>query len=201
MSSPVPGLESGRLLQPREILFANEGSIRIPIAVDGVLGMDGGNTPTFELRPGWLMARISATGRWVPCKRTVALSAGSNATQVDVENANAFRVGDTIKLGESAAVAVSAIDYASHRLTLAAARTWLDADEVYTIDGSQTCRGILADWVSLVAGDGVTPAHHLAGVWIQGAVRVPLLLGDVTAIRNDPAAKLLGFRFSDEHGV
>lgn len=199
--SRLPGFESGRSVAPREVVLTDAGSIRVPIVVDGELSIDGGNADfPFEIRPGWLMGR-TASGRWTPCKRTRANGAsGGTSNAVVVHNAAAFRVGDAIDIGAATNRNVVAVDYATNTITFdGSAASWSDAAAVAARDGSQTCRGVLLDFVRLRNGDD-QPAHKSAGILIQGAVRTERLLGDVAAVRADSDAKLAGVRFSDEHG-
>ena len=186
MSQHLPGVETGRTMTPREIMLTREAMIQVPIVVDGNLGIDGGNTnSTDEIRAGWFMGRITASGRWTPCKRTLADGAGTSATALVVDNPGAFKAADSIKIGSGSAVTISALNYSTRTLTLAAARTWSDNDVVIAQDGSETARGLLLDFVKLRNGDNTAAAHKSAGLLIQGVLTVSMLLGDAAAIRAD----------------
>jgi hypothetical protein len=57
------------------------------------------------------------------------------------------------------------------------------------------------DFVRLRNGDNSASAHRPATLLVSGLVRTSLVLGDLTAVRVDTAARLAGVRFSDEHGI
>jgi hypothetical protein len=202
MSQQLPGLQVGRTVAPREILFATQGALQVPIVVDGIRGIDGKNAFTDEIRAGWFMGRINTTGRWVPCKRTsVTPAGGATSSDVPVVNAAAFKIGDVISVGGDAGKTITAVNYATNTITVSgAAFTFANNEPVAAEDGSQTCRGVLVDFVKLRNADDSAPAHQPGGLLIQGAVRVSMLLGDAAAIRADAAAKLAGLRFSDDYG-
>lgn len=200
--SQLPGFEVGRSVEPREVVLTDAGSIRVPIVVDGDISIDGANTGfTYEIRAGWLMGR-TASGRWCPCKRTRTNGAsGGSSSTATVHNAAAFRVGDAIDIGATTNRNITAVNYAANTITFdGSAVSWSDGAAVAARDGSQTCRGVLLDFVRLRNADNTQSAHKSAGLLIQGAVKVERLLGDVTAIRADSNAKLAGIRFSDDHG-
>lgn len=200
MSRQLPGYETGRTVTPREPLLSHDGMIQVPIVLDAVNGVDGSNgTFTYEIRAGWLMGRIAASGLWTPCKRTTVNGTTGTVTAVVLANAAAFVVGDTITIGTDTGISITAIDYATNTITIAST-TVADGDVVFSEDGSQTCRGMLLDFARLRKADNTAPANQSARLLIQGAVKISLLLGDATAIRADTAAKLSGIRFSDDHG-
>lgn len=201
MSQFLPGYEAGRAREPREVLWTRDGMIQAPIVVDKT-ARDGGNGDfPDEIRAGWLLGRVSATGRWVPCKRTrVSAGGGATAATIPVDNADAFVVGDVIRVGADADKTVAAVDYDASTLTVSgAAFPFADGEAVVSQDGSAVCRGILLDFVRLRDADGAA-VHKSAGLLIQGAVKTGMLLGDLAAIRADASARLAGIRFSDEHG-
>lgn len=202
MSTILPGTRVGRSMVPREIMLSREAMIQVPIVLDPTLSVDGRNDVLFEIRPGWLMGRVAASGRWTPCKRTTVTSTGgATAATIPVVNAAAFRVGDTISVGGDTGKQITAINYQTNVITVAgAAFTFASSEPVLAEDGSQTCRGALLDFARLRDEDGVTPVPRSAGLLIQGAVQTAMLLGDVAAIRADGAARVGGLRFSDEHG-
>lgn len=201
MSSHLPGYEAGRTLSPREVLLSAEGAIVVPIALDGVNGTDGANANVpFEIRAGWLLGQISASGLWVPCKRTRTTGAGGTGTAITVINAAAFKVGEAIDVGNDTNQTIAAVNYGTNTITLAGSITWAASEAVVARDGTQTCRGILLDFVRLRNDDNSAPANKSASMLIQGAVKASMVLGDLAAVRADTAAKLAGIRFSDEHG-
>lgn len=202
MGQHLPGYEVGRTLSDREVLLSTGGMIQVPIVVDGNLGIDGANGNfSYEIRAGWLMGRVTASGRWVPCKRTtVTPSGGATGTEVPVVNAAAFRVGDVISVGADTNKTITAINYGTNVITVSGSFAFANNEAVVAQDGTQTARGVLLDFVKLRNDDNTAAVHRSAGLLIQGAVRASMLLGDVAAIRADTSAKLAGLRFSDDHG-
>jgi hypothetical protein len=203
MSATLPGYEAGFSSNPREVLYSQDAAITLPILLDGTLSVDGKSpTQTYDLRAGWLVGRVTATGRWTPCKRTQVNQAGATGTAFVVDNAAAFRVGDVISVGNDINKTISAVDYTTNTITVGgSAFTFADNEAVAAEDGSQTCRGILLDFVRLRNGDNSASAHRPATLLVSGLVRTSLVLGDLTAVRVDTAARLAGVRFSDEHGI
>lgn len=200
MSQNLPGFEKGRTQTPREVLLSHEGMIQAPIVVDGLKGIDGRNAVSDEIRAGWLLGQVTSSRRWVPCKRTQAANSGAASTTLVVDNSSAFRAAELIVVGVNPAQPIVSIDYTTDTITLTSAISWSISDVVRATDGSQTCRGILLDFVKLRNTENDAPAHQSAGLLIQGAVQTPMILGDLLAIRADTGAKLGGIRFSDEHG-
>jgi hypothetical protein len=201
MSQHLPGYETGRSIRPREIMLTREAMIQVPIVVDGANSTDGGNTGfPYELRAGWPMAQVAATGLWTPCKRTTTTGAGGTGAAITVVDASAFLAGDAIDVGADTNQTIVSVDYATNTITLGASITWAADEAVVARDGSQTCRGFLLDFVRLRNEDNTAAADKSAGLLIQGAVKTEMLLGDMAAIRSDAQAKLAGIRFSDDHG-
>lgn len=210
MGTHLPGVETGMAAQPREILLSTSGVITIPIVVDGDRSIDGNSpTETSDVRPGWLMGQVAASGRWTPCKRTRALASSSGGessgdgdfTVVPVDNASAFRVGDVVSVGADANLTITDVDYDQDRITVDEPIAFVADEVVAAQDGSQTCRGILLDFVRLRNEDNTAAVHKSATLLVAGLVDVDKLLGDVATIRRDTTATLSGIRFSDEHGL
>jgi hypothetical protein len=196
---------------PRAILMNTEGTIPLvgPLVIDSVNAYDGGNTNRVdELRAGMLMAQITASKKWVPCKRTRANGAGSSATALIVTDARAFKVGEKLQVGSNANCVISAINYSTNTITLSATKTWSDLDVVYattlgdgttTAAGAETCRGVLKEGVRLLSGVVFEttwvdkPATILAGGYFNSSY----ILGDLAAIKADTAAKLSQCIWSD----
>lgn len=210
MSTHLPGVETGFTAAPREILLSTSGVITIPIVVDGDKSVDGHSpSETYDVRPGWLMGRVTAIGRWTPCKRTRALasssggesSSGGDFTVVPVDDASAFRIGDVVSVGADANLTITDIDYDQDQITVDEPIAFAADEVVAAQDGSQTCRGILLDFVRLRNEDNTAGVHKSATLLVAGLVDVDKLLGDAPTIRLDTSAKLSGIRFSDEHGL
>lgn len=204
MSQFLPGYEAGRTMTPREILFSSSARIQVPIVLDGQVSTDGKNGSfPFEIRAGWLLGRLTASGRFCPCKRTtVTPSGGATAADIPVVNAAAFKVGDIVTVGNDTGKQVVAVNYQTNVLSVAgAAFAFGNGEAVFAEDGSATCRGVLLDFVRLRNEDNSAAAHKSAGMLIQGGVKATMVLGDLAAIRADGAARLGGIRFSDDHGI
>jgi hypothetical protein len=201
MGIALPGVRVGFRAEPREVLLSNSGVITVAAVVDADRSVDGRSpTEPFDLRPGWLMGQIASTGRWTPCKRTRVASSGTSAV-VPVDDASAFRPGDVVTVGTDADLTVVAVDYAENELTVASSFTFASGEAAAAQDGSQTCRGILLDFVRLRDESLASPMHKAAALLIAGFVNRALVLGDLAAVRLDAGAKLGGVRFSDEHGL
>lgn len=201
MGIALPGVQVGFRAEPREVLLSNSGVITIAIVVDADRSVDGRSpTEPFDLRPGWLLGRVAAAGRWTPCKRTRAAASGTAAV-VPVDDASAFRPGDVVSVGADSDLVVVEVDYEQNELTVESSFTFASGEPVAAQDGSQTCRGILLDFVRLRDERLCTPTHKGAAALISGFVNRATVLGDLAAVRLDSEAKLGGVRFSDEHGL
>lgn len=189
--SKTPGYETGRTITPREIAYGpNPLEIHVGgIVVDGTNGIDGGNTGyTYEIRAGWAMGRITSTGLCVPCKRTKANGSSESSSQdgaltdLVVDNAAAFVVGDTITVGSNTGLTVTAVTYSTNTIQVDDSINVTDDDVVFAEDGSGTCIGFLADSVKLKNDDNTAVANKTANLVIGGQLNQSYLLGDVTSI-------------------
>jgi hypothetical protein len=193
----MPGYTSLGSWTPREIKWIPGGEVYSPgIVLDSTNGYDGGNTGfERELRPGWMLAQITATKKFVPVKRTRANGAGSTATALIVDNAAAFRAGETLTVGANATCTISSINYTTNTITLAATKTWSDNAVVYcdSLPGSETALLVLDGWAKLTLDDGTTLSDAIAGtdpnsrVLIEGYLIAAMLLGDVASVQADTA--------------
>lgn len=200
--SQLPGLGAAQTSVPREVLYSSEGAITGPIVLDGTIGIDGRSpTQTFDVRAGWLLGRVTATGRFVPCKRTTVNNANGTGTSFVVANSSAFRAGDVITVGTSTNLTISSVNYTANSITVATSFTWTNGAAVFAQDGSAICRGVLLDFVRLRTPENLAPASKGASMLVQGLVRTDMILGDLSAIRADTLSRLAGIRFSDEHGL
>lgn len=101
---PTPGMRSGRTVTPRQIFADSPGQERVHYLpgggyIDATYAYDGGNTGyERELREGTIMARITASRQWCPCKRTKANGVGNGATALTVDDARAFKATETISI-------------------------------------------------------------------------------------------------------
>ncbi|MEM7812569.1 MAG: hypothetical protein AAF532_13935 [Planctomycetota bacterium] len=180
------GYSESRTVEPREILHAMtavEGMF-LPggIVVDDTAA-DGGNTDyTHEIREGWLMGQINASKKCVPLKRTRLDAAAAGATEITVDDASAFAVGDTITVGSATGQTISAINYATGVITLAAAVAQAEDAAVHAEDGSETFIGILGQFVDLNDEDANKIDFVGASLYVKGQFKYGKLLGDVDAL-------------------
>ncbi len=181
----LPGYTAGTTFAPREVMFTQTGMIELPAGgtLDGTNGNDGGNTITYDVRAGWALGKITATGLYVPCKRTRATAAGSSSTSLAVTNAGAFKANDSIKVGANAAQAIVSIS--GNTITLTSAISWGKGDDVIAQDGSQTCRCYLGDTVRLRNEDNTAAANKPAVLIVGGILNTSYMLGDTDAIWDD----------------
>jgi len=179
----LAGYEAGASITPREIQFSVEDGQLKPggIVINGTLGIDGGNSITNEIRAGWLMGQITATGLWTPCKRTQVNLASATVTALIVDNSYPFVVGDDISVGADTGIEITAINYATHTLTIASTAV-VDNEVVVAEDGSEICRGVLASWAKLRNRENDALANASAQLFIAGKVDQANLLGDVAAV-------------------
>ena len=199
----APGVEVGRTVTPREVLqHAARGlAVQYPVTIDGSEAYDGSNT-SYEryIRGGWLLGKITSTGLFVPLRRTKTNGAGSAATELIVDNAAAFKAGDSIVIGANEAVTVSSIVYSTHTITIGSAKTWGDNEPVYVNDGSGTARAILLDdEVNCWNIEKTAQVDPSAQGLVAGFVRKSMILGDLAAALEDSQSKLRHIVLDDEH--
>lgn len=197
----LPGLQSGTVFTPRQVLVNPEGAILIPGALDSAKGIDGGNTPTYDIREGWLLGLITAAKQWVPLKRTTANGAGVASTSLIVANSHAFRAGDQVVVGVNPAQPIVSVNYTTQTITLTNAISWSNLDVVRGTDGSQTARGILHSFARLRNQENTTDADQAAVIIVAGLVRTGLILGDLLEARADTGNQLKNILFTDQHGL
>lgn len=189
---------------PREVFLSRENIAVLPgiTMLDSANAYAGANTNRVdEILAGTLMAKVTATNKWVPVKRTtVASGGGSSVTTCVLTDASHFKVGDTITIGTDD-VTILTINYSTRAITFSSV-TIADGEAVVargTLAGAQTARAILADTVRLLPeGDRQTTWRDHAGVLaISGVVDVAMVKGDLAACRADTSAQLAGFLWSD----
>lgn len=101
-TNPLPGSRVGRSVTPRQILASTQGLDYVSGVLDSANSYDGANTNyEDELRSGLVLARITATKKWVPCKRSKASAAGTASTSLQVTDARTFKAGETLTIGGS----------------------------------------------------------------------------------------------------
>jgi len=96
----VPGMRIGPTRTNRNCLWSDRGLQTVAGTIDSTNAYDGSNTSyEQELRAGMPMARVTATKKWIPCKRTLTNGAGDAATALIVDDVRAFKAGETVTIG------------------------------------------------------------------------------------------------------
>lgn len=190
MGSPLPFSGSGRSATLRNIHYNTQHKpIYVSGVVDATYAYDGGNTSYEQvLRAGTIMAQITATKQWLPCKRTQVNMADATTTALVVDDARAFQAGDTITIGSDTDVAVSAVNYATNTLTIAS--TAVADNEVVFCDkagqeGCEIARAILdeTDGLDLIDDDTNTATdRQTSRLLVNGYLRRAMILGDIAAV-------------------
>ncbi len=182
----IPGHETGRTITLREISFGSQPLEYLPGGgTISSAGIDGGNTGyTDEIRAGWALGRITASGLLVPCRRTTTTTTGT-VTSVVLVNSYPFKVGDTISIGSDTGITISAIDYTTHTITIASTAV-ASGEAVIVADGSQTCIGFLDEFVKLRNPENTAAeSKQVAKICVGGTLNKNYLLGDIAAIVAD----------------
>ena len=123
----MPGVKSLRSATPRRIFLTDEGRVYLPSiqSIDGTLSRDPGNTGDLPvLRPGLLMGKITASGKYAPSVlgvTTAAYTSGGTTLNVSAAQATeiARRVGASGSLyavgppSAAGSVAVTSVTYSA----------------------------------------------------------------------------------------
>jgi hypothetical protein len=233
--SYLGGTRAGRTITPRNILKKTDDAHYLPgpLVLDAGTStyrrsVDGKNTGyTNEVRAGSIMAQITASKKWVPCKLTTVAAGGSGSGSgagslvIPVVNSTAFVVGETISIqpvetGKTPARVtrvITAIDYANDLITVnGAALQYGTGSTIYTTtlsDGSTSAAGceipraILAQtvWTTNLQDVLDAAAGTLYDKPIQllyrGYVDVDYLVGDYAACRDATTNYLTGILWDD----
>lgn len=100
MAQGIPGQRVGVLRTDRQVLASLKGVLQERGVIDATNSYDGANTDyERELRAGQIMARITSSKKWVPCKRSQTNGSGDAATALIVDDARAFKAGETLTIG------------------------------------------------------------------------------------------------------
>lgn len=229
------GTRVGRTVTPRNILMSSElvAYLPGPLVLDAGTATyprsnDGGNTSyEYELRAGWVMAQITASKKWVPCKLTTVAAGGSGSGSgagsavIPVVDASAFYAGEVISIqprqtGVTMARitrTISSINYASNLITVSGnAIQYGTGDEIYTVTlsdgttsaaGAEIPRAILAEtvWTKNLVDPIDAAAGTLYDKPIQlirdGYIDSNYALGDYAACRATTTNYLSGIKWSD----
>lgn len=107
----IPGFTQQAVATPRQVWRQEGRSIlaETGIWVSGAASVDqGGSSVDFKrLRGGWLMGKITSSGRWTNAK-VARVQSTSTVTQT-LEDANPFQVGDTVSVDGAGTFNVDAI--------------------------------------------------------------------------------------------
>lgn len=231
--SYLGGTRAGRTITPRNILKRTGDDFYLPgpnVLDAGTStyrrSVDGKNTGyTNELRAGCIMAQITASKKWVPCKRTTVEAGGSGSgsgagsTVIPVVDSRFFVVGETLTIpvtgGQTTPITrvISSIDYDNDLITVAGAAFQVNTGAViYTStlsDGSTSAAGceipraILSQtvWTTNLEDPIDAAAGTLYDKPIQllyrGYVNVDYILGDYAAARDATTNYLTGILWDD----
>lgn len=207
MAHELPGQYDLTSQTPRTCLYSNEGLEYHPggAVLDEVYSIDGKNTSkTDEIRPGTPLAYITGTKKWCPTKRSLLNGAAADDTDIVVDDARAFKVGDTISVDGGANTTISAIDYDTDTLTVAAGQTADDGSTVVAsgaLAGAGTTRLFLDEHAKLTNEEGTAVPVSVGKVFVGAYIDANKVLGDLAAIKAAAGRELQGFRFTDDHGV
>lgn len=111
----LPGQRAGRTAVPRNILDHQEGISYGRGVIDSDNAYDGANTGyEDEIREGTPLAKITASKLFVPCKRSAANGQGVASQALIVNDARAFKVGETVAIkGAARLLKVADLDAAA----------------------------------------------------------------------------------------
>lgn len=180
----LPGREDLLTVTMRQFLLDG-----FPVTVEGGVmdstnSYDGSNT-NFEwrIRPGWCLGYITASKKLCPLKRTRANGAGSAVVTLIVDNAAAFKAGDTLAIGATTGT-IQSVNYGTNTITLTATKTWNDRDPVTgnsSLAGSGDICGILAEETFLKDEFGNMADENITYL-SQAHVIQSQLLGDIASV-------------------
>lgn len=189
----VPGSASIREYVERNIYAGLDGATPGFLPGGGVIdanyAVDGKNGAyIYELRSGTPLAQITASGKWVPCKRTRVNGAVSDSDTIVVDDSRAFKAGDTITVGNTTGIEILEVDYETDEIVTDVSD--LDASDNAIViasgalAGAETARCILDEYIDLYDQDARAPIDRTFG---RGVVSAKLLseaiLGDLASIR------------------
>lgn len=184
----TPGTRTGRTYQmARNIYWLATNVVRLAGIIDATYAYDGSNTGyETELREGCLMAKITASGLWVPAKRTAVTTSATSASIV-VDNAAFFKAGDTITIGGDTGLTVSSINYSTNTITLSGSITAVADEAVFAsgaLAGAGTALAVLGEFVSLRDLESDTNIDRSTGhLLIDAYLDDAQILGDLTTVK------------------
>jgi hypothetical protein len=202
MPNNLPGQWTGFANTPRDVLLSSKGVIYGRGVIDSAKAYDGAYTLyEDQIRAGTPLGQITASKLWVPCKRTtVTANGGATSANIPVVDARAFRAGDTISVGADTGLVIASVNYATNTITVGNSFTFANSEAVVAEDGSQTCRGILNEFVKLRDEDAIWRDKPFSMLLLAGMVDPNQILGDLAAIRADTSAQLSQILWGDRQG-
>ena len=136
MSNSLPGTRSLDSATPRNCLLSMDNVEYVSGVLDGSNAIDGANSNrTDEIRAGCFLAQNTTSKLWMPVKRSQTNGTGSSDTDVVVDDATHFKVGDVITVDAATTNTISAIDYDTNTITVGSAINWGDNAVVYSRGG------------------------------------------------------------------
>lgn len=220
--SYLGGTRAGRTVTPRVFSLRPQDQQVLPgpCIMDADNSYDGGNTSyEWEIRGGWILAQITSSKMWVPCKRTTITTGGSGSgsgagsATIAVVNAAAFKSGETITIVTqnvgTITRTISSIDYTLNTITVSGAVFQVATGAVVTADpggtlaGAEIPRGILKETTFL--RNLQDPIDAAAGTAYDRAIQVVYrdyvdedkILGDYAACRDATVNYLSGILWDD----
>lgn len=186
--SNLPGQYAGTTRTNRQALASLDGVQYERGVIDSTNAYDGANTSyERELRPGLIMARVTSSKKWVPCKRTtVATGGGATAQAIPVVDARAFKAGETISVGSDTGKTIASVNYSTNTITVSdSSFTFADGEAVIctSLAGSEIPRAILNEFVNLVDPDAIARDKTTGKLVSSGYVATGQVLGDLAACR------------------
>lgn len=225
------GSRTGRTITPRTILkrTGDEFYLPGPLVLDAGTAtyrrsIDGKNTGyANELRAGCIMAQLTASKKWLPCKLTTVVAGGSGSgsgagsTVIPVEDARFFIAGEIIsyqpfetgKTPGRASRTIVSVDYDNDLITVNAAVQVSTGTTIYVTtlsDGSTSAAGceipraILPDTVWTTNREDVDDSalyDKPIRLLYRGYVDVDYILGDYAAARDASTNYLTGLLWDD----
>ena len=165
MVASLPGQRAGNLRTNREILASTKHVLEARGVLDSSNGYDGANTNyEWELRPGTPLARITSSKKWVPLKRSQANADGTAATALVVNDARAFKAGETLTIGGNQAFRIGAVIHdASAASNGTAVYVSINADGVAPYGQLQSANAGSADsYFDVGTGGGKVRVEYIA---------------------------------------
>lgn len=96
---------------------------------------------------GTVMGKVTADGTIRPQTKAKLTAAASTDTEISVDNAWVFKVGDSVSVDGGTAADITAVDVENNIITLNAAQTASEGAYVLGTDGSETPVGLSFEYV------------------------------------------------------